>query len=80
MWKKLNITTFQFVGFFLYILDDIGEKLKTDVPGEILFVHCDLVKEDDIKVYLIYISISGKKVIPRKNQNHQNYMKIADSV
>ncbi|XP_060584258.1 17-beta-hydroxysteroid dehydrogenase 14-like [Ruditapes philippinarum] len=41
--------------------DDTGETLKTDGPGQILFVHCDLVKEDDIKAAIhTVISKFGK--------------------
>ena len=33
-------------------LDLIGEQMKTEGSGEVLYIHCDMRKEEDIKVYL----------------------------
>ncbi|XP_045194076.2 17-beta-hydroxysteroid dehydrogenase 14-like [Mercenaria mercenaria] len=31
------------------IQDDVGSKMKSEGPGEIIYMHCDMTKEDEIK-------------------------------
>lgn len=32
------------------VLDDIGSVMVADGPGEIFYMHCDVTKEDEVKV------------------------------
>lgn len=40
------------VYFFSSSVDTIGNTLKIDGPGEVFYVHCDMTKEEQIKVKL----------------------------
>jgi hypothetical protein len=46
-------------------IDAVGETIKPEGPGEVFYIHCDMTKEDQIKVNGFKFTITFINVVER---------------
>jgi hypothetical protein len=48
-----------FISRTILYKDDVGQAMKSDGPGEIIYFHCDMRKEEEVKVHIVSFSLKS---------------------